>query len=47
MPSELNIVHLFGIFVALVITLKLVGGILFWVLSYILGNKLADVLQAE
>ena len=29
------------------ITFKIVGGILFWVVSFILGNKLAEMLEED
>ena len=45
--TEFNIVHLIGIFLALFVTLKIAGTVLFWLLSYILGNKLAEMLEND
>ena len=45
--TEFNIVHLIGIFLALFVTLKIAGTVLFWLLSYILGNKLAEMLEED
>ena len=45
--TEFNILHLVGIFVVLMVTFKIAGSILFWLLSYILGNKLAEMLEED
>ena len=45
MLTDFNILHLIGLFLALFLIVKIVGTILFWLLSFILGNKLAALLQ--
>ena len=44
---EITAIHLFILFPILIITFKIVGGILFWVVSFILGNKLAEMLEED
>ena len=45
MNTQFTFIHLFGLIFILALTIKIIGGVLFWVLSYILGNKLADLLE--
>ena len=44
---EITAFHLFVSIFILAITLKIAGGILFWVFSFILGNKLAEMLEND
>ena len=44
---EITVIHLMLLFPILLITFKIVGGILFWVVSFILGNKLAEMLEED
>ena len=45
--TEINFFHLFIAFFVLMITFKVIGGILFWLVSFILGNKLAEMLEND
>ena len=47
MPTEITALHLLLSFIVLTITFKVGGGILFWVVSFILGNKLAEMLEND
>lgn len=47
MTSESMLLYLIGTFLALVLTVKIGGAIGFWVCSYILGNKLAALLEED
>ena len=46
-PPDTSLGTLIGILIGVVVTLKLAGAIGFWWLSYIFGNKLADLLDRE
>ena len=47
MATETTILYLLAAFPIMLITFKIVGGILFWVVSFILGNKLAAMLEED
>ena len=45
MTTEFTIIHFLALFFFLILFFKIIGAVLFWLLSYILGNKLAALLQ--
>ncbi len=46
-PPDISLGTLIGLLIGLVLTIKIIGAIGFWWLSYIFGNKLADLLERE
>lgn len=46
-PTDTSLGTLIALLIGLVVTIKLAGAIGFWWLSYIFGNKLADLLDRE
>ena len=47
MATETTILYLLAAFPIMLITFKIVGATLFWVVSFILGNKLAAMLEED
>ncbi len=46
-PPDISLGTLIGLLIGVALTIKIVGAIGFWWLSYIFGNKLADLLERE